>query len=147
MTPSEITELLRLHSLWLKDSHEGVRANLGGANLVRANLGGANLDGANLGGASLYRANLDGANLNWQSHDLLAEVLRRAAGDNVDRRMVAGLLLVSRDWCWSRFLEADHPEREWAMGILSGLAKGNEDAPKILLDYARAKERQDRKHD
>ena len=62
-TPEQITEVLRLHKLWLDDEEGGVRANLvranlDGANLVRANLYGANLDGANLDGA-----NLDGANL------------------------------------------------------------------------------------
>ena len=37
-TPEQITEVLRLHKLWLDDEEGGVRANL-----VRANLDGANL--------------------------------------------------------------------------------------------------------
>ena len=62
-TPEQITEVLRLHKLWLDDEKGGVRANLVRANLVRANLVRANLDGANLYGANLVRANLYGANL------------------------------------------------------------------------------------
>ena len=55
-TPEELTEILRLHHLWLQDEEGGVRANL-----VRANLAGANLAGANLDGANLDGVNLDGA--------------------------------------------------------------------------------------
>ena len=48
-----------------KARKEGVRANLGYANLGGADLGGANLVGANLGGANLRYANLVGANLRY----------------------------------------------------------------------------------
>jgi hypothetical protein len=56
----------------------------------------------------------------WDSHDLLAELLQRAAGSNLARRQSAGLLLVSRDWCWSDFLALEHPEKEWAIKTLAG---------------------------
>ena len=61
-TPEELSEVLRLHLLWLWDEEEGVRANLSGSNLSRSNLSGADLSGANLSGADLFRANLSGAN-------------------------------------------------------------------------------------
>jgi hypothetical protein len=32
--------------------------------------------------------------------------------------MVAGLLLVSRDWCWDEILSTDHPQRDWAIEVL-----------------------------
>jgi len=95
-------------------------ANLSGANLYRANLYGANLYGANLSGANLYGANLYGANLSWQSHDLLAEILRREAGDDIKRRSFAGLILISRDWCWSTWLKLEvTAEVRWAASVLA----------------------------
>jgi hypothetical protein len=38
MNQEEITEVLRLHSLWVKDNTKGKRANLAGANLAGATL-------------------------------------------------------------------------------------------------------------
>jgi hypothetical protein len=67
MTDSQtvnISETLRLHTLWLAGDPAGVRANLSYANLHGANLHGANLHGANLNGANLRGANLRGAILN-----------------------------------------------------------------------------------
>jgi hypothetical protein len=66
--PINISETLRLHTLWLADDPAGIRANLSWANLRDANLSGAdlsgaNLSGANLSGADLRCANLSGANL------------------------------------------------------------------------------------
>jgi hypothetical protein len=123
-------------------------ANLDGANLGGADLGGANLDGAylggaylggaylggaNLGGANLDGANLDGATINWNSHDLIAELLRRAAGDDVEKRKVAGLILVSRDWCWGDFLLLrKEPLFSWALDVLSAAVRDGDNAPDIL---------------
>lgn len=100
-------------------------ANLVGAKLSLANLIGANLSGANLRrteliGANLSGADLSGANLNWQSHDLIAEILRQAAGNRPQRRALAGLILISRDWCWEEFLGLRVPPtvRAWALETL-----------------------------
>ncbi len=116
-------------------------ANLGGANLGGANLRGANLRGANLRGANLYGANLRGAdlyganlgyadlgyanlyganlrdakNIPTSSHDAIAEMLRRAAGSRYDRRQIAGLVLISRDWCWSDFRRI--ALAHWSLGL------------------------------
>lgn len=57
--------------------------------------------------------------MNWASHDLLSYILRCAAGPSVERRMIAGLILVSRDWCLKEFLAIDHPERTWALRELA----------------------------
>jgi hypothetical protein len=101
---------------------------------VGINLSEANLRGANLSGAGLSGADLRGADLNWQSHDLIAEIIRRAAGDNVQRRMLAGLILISRDWCWEKFLSADIESalREWGLGVMRGYIRDGDDAPEIL---------------
>jgi hypothetical protein len=49
----------------------------------------------------------------------VSEILRRNAGDDVEKRMLAGLILVSRDWCWSTFQKIDHPQRRWAIDTLA----------------------------
>jgi len=109
-------------------------ANLGGANLRGANLSGANLSEANLSEAYLREANLREAALNWQSHNLLAEVLRRAADDDVPRRMLAGLILISHDWCWGKFLALNiDPElREWGLSVMRGYVQPGDNAPLAL---------------
>ena len=85
----------------------------------------------NLSWANLTGADLSGAIINWQSHNLIAEILRQSAGDNVQRRMVAGLVLVSHDWCWGEFLALDIPEREWALETLAAYVK-DDGAPEAL---------------
>ena len=95
----------------------GVKAR---ANLSRANLSWANLSGANLSWVDLFGANLSGANLSWQSHDLLAEILRREAGDDIKRRSFAGLILVSRDWCWATWIKLEvTADVRWAASVLA----------------------------
>ena len=120
------------------------RADLSGANLSRADLRWADLSGANLSGADLTGVDLTGVDLTgadlsgitvaWQSHDLLAEILRRAAGDNVARRMLAGLILISPDWCWDAFLalDIDPALRNWALTQLRRWIKDGDDAPEVL---------------
>jgi len=108
-------------------------ASLAGASLVGASLVGANLFGASLYGASLVGASLAGASLNWQSHDLLAELLRRAAGDDFAKRQLAGGILLSRELCWKEFLEMDHPLKRWALGVLRSYVRPGDGSPKDLL--------------
>jgi hypothetical protein len=101
-------------------------ANLGGADLRGANLMGADLGGADLRGANLWGANLGNANLgnaNLRGADLrraylgvknppltdnyfISEVLFREAKDDVKKRMWAGLVRMSIDWCWHDFKSA-----------------------------------------
>ena len=112
-------------------------ANLYGANLRGANLSGANLYGADLRGADLYGADLSGANLygakvNWQSHAIISEILRRAAADDVQKRMVAGLILVSPDWCWDKFLSIQSDLLDWAITTLREYVQDGDNAPEIL---------------
>lgn len=70
--------------------------------------------------------------MNWQSHDLIAEILRRSSGNDIQKRMVAGLILVSRDWCWDQFLAIEHEQREWALGVLRQYVKDGDGAPDVL---------------
>lgn len=109
-------------------------ADLSGADLSRANLIGADLSGATLREADLRGATLREATINWQSHDLIAVILRRAAADDVQRRMLAGLILISRDWCWEKFLalEIDPDVRQWALTELRQWVKAGDGAPEAL---------------
>ena len=115
-------------------------ANLSGANLSGANLSGANLGGANLSGANLGGANLGGAKVAWQSHDLLAELLRRAAGNDIAKLKVAGLLLVCRDKCWKDFLgiASRDPLGGWALDALAEWVQDDDGAPPEIRERATA---------
>ena len=110
------------------------KAYLGGAYLGGAYLRGADLRGADLRGAYLGGADLGGAKINWQSHALIAEILRRAAGDSMDRRCLAGCVLISTDWCWEKLLSLDHPEKQWALETLAPWVQDGDGAPQILKD-------------
>jgi hypothetical protein len=112
-------------------------ANIRGANIRSADLRGADLSGADLRSADLSRADLRGADLsgamiNFQSHDLLAEILLDAASTDIERRKVAGLILVSRDLCWDDFIRIDSPLKSWALGELAKYVVEGDNSPKIL---------------
>ena len=118
----------RLPEEWQPDID--LRADtLTGADLTRANLTGADLTWANL-----TWAHLAGIVVAWQSHALLADILRRAAGDNVPRRMLAGLIAISTDWCWGEFLnlDIDPALREWAIAELRQWVRDSDAAPAAL---------------
>ena len=131
-----------------------VGARLDGARLDGARLDGARLDGARLDGASLDGASLVGARLNWQSHWLLAELLRRdlvdgldesnedgeadAGGltqDDLDRFAVIGVILSMRDWCWGEFLAVPvRPEvKDWAVNVLARYRIDGDNAPTAIV--------------
>ncbi len=107
-------------------------AYLRGADLRQADLRRAYLRGAYLQGADLQGADLQGATLSWQSHDLLAEILRRAAEGCPGRRMIAGLVLISQDWCWADFAKLEHSEKQWALKTLAKYIKPGEEIPELL---------------
>jgi len=103
--PTNLKEVLRLHTLWLNDGEIGERADLRWANLVGANLVGANLEGANLRWADLREAdlrwaNLEGANLRWA--DLVGANLVGANLEMADLDYAAWPL-----WCGSLGAKAD----------------------------------------
>ena len=114
-------------------------AKLAGADLTRADLTRADLTRADLTRAKLDGAKLTCAKLNFQSHDLLAEILRRAAGDNTEKLKIAGYILICRDKCWKDFAElADHdPLGNWALDELAQWVQDDDDAPEMLKDRAR----------
>ena len=114
------------------------RANLYGADLTRANLTRANLYGANLARANLYGADLTETRIPWQSHTAISALLCQHAGDDVNQRATAGLILVSTDWCWDEFQEVAKSSArwrkawEWALATLAPYVQDDDGAPKVL---------------
>ena len=133
-TPEELKVILDSHAKWLRGCEGGAFADFREANLCRVDLRGADLREADFRGACLHWADFRGAKLNWKSHDLIAEILRRAAGEDVEKRMVAGLILVSRDWCWDKFAQIEHPQRQWAINELAKWVEDGDDTPKIIRE-------------
>ena len=112
-------------------------ADLSGADLRRADLSGADLSGANLSRADLSRADLSRATINWNSHALIAELLRQSAVDDIEKRKIAGLIAISTDWCWSKWLKLRHePNFDWAIDALATFVKEGDEAPEILIKAA-----------
>ncbi len=74
--------------------------------------------------------------MNWQSHQLLSEILFQAAGSNTQRRMIAGLIKISTDWCWGQFLsiETDPTLRDWALDELATWVTAESEPPQIIKD-------------
>ncbi len=123
-------------------------ADLRGADLRGADLRGAGLRGADLRDADLRDADLRGAKVNWQSHDLLAEILRCAAQSEIaydpaglyaEKIKAAGLILVQRNWCWDEFLALDDPLQGWAVNALAEYVTDGENAPPVIRAAAEAK--------
>lgn len=122
-----------LRDSWLMDANfHG--SNLCGADFERARMRFANLSNTDLRAAYFHKTDLfdtyfKGAQLNWTSHELLSELLRQSAGNNVKRLMVAGLPLVTREWCWKEYLkvEIDPEIKKWVKETLSKWSRGPEE--------------------
>lgn len=102
------------------------------ADLQWVNFTGSDLSRVDFAGANLYDVKLQWTILNWKSHDLLAEILRQAAGNDVAKLEIAGLVLIHRGWCWAHYCEMDKPKelRDWALGTLAQWAwVDDEDVP------------------
>lgn len=97
------------------------------------------LDGSDREVQHLRGANLRGADLNWKSHNLLSEILRQSAGDDVAKLKIAGLPLVCCGWCWEEFLALDDPLRDWALDELAKwVQQPNDGSPEEILARAEA---------
>lgn len=120
-------------------------ADLHWANLDGANLDGASLERASLEGANLEGADLDGARLNWSSHALIAEILRREA-DTTERREFVRFVAANTDLCWeSKALREafampvgededgnEIPAAEWAMGVFENWVYPSDGLPDLM---------------
>ena len=116
-------------------------ANLSEADLRWANLSGANLSGANLSGADLSEANLSEAKINWMSRDLIAGIGIQWAGGEWEKIKVSGGILISRNWCWDKFILLINGKEEALAGeFIAELQKWIQDgdnAPEFLRNYGK----------
>jgi hypothetical protein len=103
---------------------------------AKADLRVADLRVADLSGAYLSGAYLSGARINWNSHALVGEILRRAAGDDVEKRCIAGGITISTDWCWQKMLSIEHGQKQWAIDTLIPWLQDGDNAPDVLRQLA-----------
>ena len=80
MTPQEITSILNLHALWLKQEEGGSRANLSKADLRWANLSRADLSRADLRWANLSRAVISVPKMTAEQTQVLTKILTQQIG-------------------------------------------------------------------
>jgi len=119
----------------------GLKINLGGADLRGADLRGADLrgaylGGAYLGGADLGGADLGGAKLNWNSHQLLSELLHRAAGGDFIKISFAGAVRIHTEWCWERWQEETPADTwDWMLSVFSGYVTEGDTAPDVVTNW------------
>lgn len=106
----DLQEVLCLHEAYTKGRPDGKRA------IFR--------------GADLRDADLSGVKPNWDSHALLSALLLSAAAKDANKRKVAGLILVSPDWCWREFLSIDDPLTHWALKTLRMYETSDNPMPK-----------------
>ena len=116
-------------------------AILDGANLANADFSGCDFTGASLVNTYLPTCNLDGAVLNWDSHDLVAEVLRREAGNDPWKLRIAGAILVHRYDKWFDGLpwycgpgEDGENCYQWATDMLTLHVVDGDNAPAVLRE-------------
>jgi hypothetical protein len=153
LTRADLTEadLTRADLRWANLRGANLRgANLRWADLTRANLTEADLTEADLTEADLRWANLRGANLrgaeiNWQSHDLVFEILLNEAGDDIEKRVLAGVIISNRQLCWEEFMKLREPivtkdQRKWVLYTLAKYVTDGDDAPKVLKRLSKALE-------
>src|SRR5262245_61547168 len=135
------------------------RAQLSGLSLNDCDLRGALLDGTRLNycelrncdlrgldlrqtfcyGMRVESCRLDGLMIDWNDHSQVAMLLREAAGVDVDRRMVAGLILVSPDWCygtWYRYIQERPALGRWALAVLYRYMYASCGAPAYIQEMA-----------
>jgi hypothetical protein len=84
-------------------------SNLSDSDLRGSDLRDSDLRGSNLRGSNLSGSDLRDSNLNWNSHDILSEILRQAAKGDANLRRTAGLVACSHDWCWQKLIAIATP--------------------------------------
>jgi hypothetical protein len=70
--------------------------------------------------------------MDWTSHDLVSFLLMLDAGKDIEKRKVAGLILVSRDWCWDDFIPMNDPLSGWVLETLAKWVVKGDSAPTPL---------------
>lgn len=112
MTREELSEVLRLHKMWLDGDENGKRADFEGADLKWADLREANLQWADLRGANLRETDLRVVNMDYSVWPLWCGSL----DVKVDKRIAAQL---AYHFCR---LDCDDPEYLAAREAITGFA-------------------------
>ena len=128
-------EILRIDGCVKVRNDNGEIVDLCGTDLRGTDLRGANLHGADLQGANLRSANLCDAKLNWCSHNLIAEILRQAAVNDVDKLKWAGFVAMQAHKCWDYFELLGDPQYVWGLSVLA--PRADENAPIQVRAYVR----------
>ena len=93
------------------------------------------MSGAYLRGAYLSGAELSGAKFNWNSHELLSEVLHRETGDDYEKIAFSGAVCIHMEWCWNQWLEKSPKHLvDWALDVLAGYVMEGDDAPEVVRE-------------
>ena len=133
-TKEELKVILNNHEKWLNNDDNGVRANLGNADLRNVNLYGANLRNADLGyadlrNATLYDANLGNADL--RNVNLYGANLRNADLCNVN---LYGANLGNADLGYADLRNADLCNADLCGANLRNADLGNADLRNVTLN-------------
>jgi hypothetical protein len=104
-----------------------------------ANFEGCDLRRATFIDCALQGANFNRAKINWSCHALVAQIIENAAherfrdfgdGPDADRRalfierlQVSGAIRTATGYCWSNFMRVEHPQKEWALGVLAAFVQ------------------------
>lgn len=112
-------------------------ADLTSVSFIACDLGDASFDGADLYGCAFVGCRFSGATferveMNWASHELIGYRLFEAAGDNADKRKIAGLIYLSEDWCWTDFINIPSRHKDWVYRTMKSWLTGKEDEPHHL---------------
>jgi hypothetical protein len=109
-------------------------ADFESANLEFASLRGARLTGAWMRNACLTETNLDGVAMSWFDHALLGERLMRAAGDDLEMRMLASYIGRMTSYCWDDYGHLPVRYRLWLIRTVRQWKTLDDGAPPILDD-------------
>jgi hypothetical protein len=112
------------------------RAELGGAEMAFCDLTDADLTDAHFYGTRISLTEFAGATLAWQSHELLGELLRCEAGEDLERLKIAGLVLLQHPLCWRGFFRVEKPLRDWGLNALAKSVRPGDGAPESLRRIA-----------
>lgn len=52
--------------------------------------------------------------MNWKSHNLISMILKREAKTH-SQMSAANFVDINYNFCWKQFMDADHPEKQWAL--------------------------------
>lgn len=111
-------------------------ANLSGALLDFASLAGADLSGARLLGASLAVTDLDDIRMSWFDPTLVSERLWRAAGNDLELRMVAAYVGHTTARCWDDHRDLPPRYRRWMLSEFLRWQRPGDEAPPLLAAIA-----------